>query len=492
MTDFKTIFSAFAVAFLLSATVLTLRAQAPDPEGSLAERLSYHVHLLAADSLEGRSLGSRGKDIAMDYIAKQFEAAKLQPFHNGSYLQHFQLRHANANLDATNVVGMIEGNDPSLRHEYIVLGAHYDHIGFEPLKEGEERVFNGADDNASGVAMLIELARYFGEHPEKTARTLIFIAFDAEEIGLRGARHFVENSGLDDISAIRLMFSLDMVGMYESNNGVDIKGIGTVSDGTVLALELSERHGIRLKNTSAEIERRTDTWPFGEAGIPAVHVFTGYRSSPYHRPQDTADLLEYEDMARITTYMKELVFELSAQPALDPLIDSARLRMVHLGVMLNIGGSRHLYPDEFYSGNAMFSPEVGLFTQLRINDNLFIQPEILYSYNGSNTAEGKFRRHSLTMPVNIQAGHSEDGGFYRAFLLAGMYGQYSFAGKAGDQNLDLGGLHRKLEWGINLGFGFQIDRVNITYTWRRAMNTVNTDHLNSYASSRLLTVGYSF
>lgn len=492
MTDLKTVLSAFAVAFLLSVTVLPLRAQAPYPEGSLAERLSKHVHLLAADSLEGRSLGSRGKDIAMDYIAKQFEAAKLQPFLNGSYLQYFQLRHANINLDATNVIGMIEGNDSSLRHEYIVLGAHYDHIGFEPLKEGEERVFNGADDNASGVAMLIELARYFGKHPEKTARTLIFIAFDAEEIGLRGARHFVENSGLDDISTIRLMFSLDMVGMYESNNGVDIKGIGTVSGGTALALELSERHGIRLKNTSAEIERRTDTWPFGAAGIPAVHVFTGYRSTPYHRPQDTADLLEYEGMARITAYMKELVSDLSAQPALDPLLHSVRPRIVQFGVIFNLGKSRHLYPDEFYNGNAMFSPGGGLFTQLRINDNLFIQPEILYSYNGSNTAEGKFRRHSLTMPVNIQAGVSEGGGLFRAFLLAGIYGQYSFAGKAGDQNLDLGGLHRELEWGVNIGIGFQVERVNITYTWRRAMNTVNTDELNSYASVSLLTVGFRF
>ncbi len=498
MTYFKTFFSTFAVAFLLYAKVLPLHAQVPDPDGSLAERLSHHVHLLAADSLEGRSLGSRGKYIAIDYIAKQFEAAKLQPFQNGTYLQPFQLRHANVNLEATNVIGMIEGSDSLLRHEYIVLGAHYDHIGFEPQKEGEERVFNGADDNASGVAMLLELARHYGQHPEKTSRSLIFIAFDAEEIGLRGARHFVENSGLDDILAIRLMFSLDMVGMYESNNGLDIKGIGAVLGGTELAQNLSEKHGIRLKNTSAEIEARTDTWPFGEAGIPAVHVFTGFRSSPYHQPQDAADLLEYEGMARITTYMKELVSELSAQQVVEPSPRFVRATTpgavrVKFGVLATTGASRHRYPDAYYtSGNPLFSTGAGVFAQLHLGRSI-IQPELLYDYNGSDTEEGKFRRHSITFPLNLQLPVAyEAGGLFRLFSVTGVYGRYSFAGTAGEQDLDLGGLHRDLEWGLNLGMGFQIFNFNVAYNWRRALNTVTTDELNSYASSGMLTVGYCF
>lgn len=487
-----------AAVFLLLFSTSPLHAQTPDAEGTLAERLAYHVHLLAADSLEGRSLGSRGKDLATEYIVQHFESVGLQPYITGSYHQQFQLRHANANLQATNVIGMVEGHDPRLRNEYIVIAAHYDHIGFRPNQSGEERVFNGADDNASGTAMMMELARYFAENPEKTARTLIFIAFDAEEIGLRGAYHFVEHSGLDDISAIRLMFSLDMVGMYEAYNGIDLKGIGALTGGTGIASGLAGQHGVRLKNTSAQIEMRTDTWPFGEKAIPAVHVFTGLKS-PYHKPQDTADLLDYEGMEKITLFMKDFVAELSAQPVLDPtarFVSAVTPRGVktNVGVLASIGSSRHRYPDAFFgAGNAQFSAGAGIFAQLHIGEKLVIQPELMYDFNGSSTETGRFNRHSLTFPVNVQFNAVyEAGGLFRLYPLAGLYGRYSFAGTTGGQDLDLGGVHRDLEWGMNIGLGFQLFDFNVGYSWRRAFNTISTDGLNSYASSGMITVGYSF
>lgn len=484
-------------ALLLVVSALPLHAQTPDAHGNLAERLAYHVHVLAADSLEGRAPGTPGSEKAIRYIVDHFETFGVQPYLSGSYLQPFELRHASVNLNATNVIGMVEGHDPRLREEYIVIGAHFDHIGFHPDRSGEERVFNGADDNASGTAMMMELARYFAENPEKTARTLIFIAFDAEEIGLRGAYHFVEHSGLDDLSAIRLMFSLDMVGMYSANNGVNMKGIGAVSGGSVQATGLSSSHGVRLRNTSADIERRTDTWAFAEAGIPAAHLFTGTKS-PYHQPQDTADLLDYEGMARLTTYMKELATQLSAQPALEPSPRFVRAITpgkvtARYGVMLSTGTSTHRYPDDFYSaGNPLFSAGAGVFMQLHLGEYV-VQPELHYDYNGSVTAEGRFRRHSVTLPVNFQAPIVyEGGGYFRLYSITGLYGRYSFAGSVGGQDLDLGGVHRELEWGLNLGAGFQIDRFNVSYTWRRALNTISTDGHKSYARSNMLSVGYAF
>lgn len=489
MTCFKN-FSALPIAFFLHALVLPLHAQLSNTDGFLINRLIYHVHTLADDSMEGRSQGSGGKEVAMAYIANHFEASGLQPFQNGSYLQPFQLHRDLVNLNLTNVIGLVEGSNPLLRDEYIVLGAHYDHIGFKPQKEDEDVVFNGANDNASGVAMLLELARYFSKNPEKTARTIIFIAFDANKIGLKGAGYFVENSGLDDISAICMMFSLDMVGMYKAKNGLDIKGIRAILGGSALADSLAEKHGIRLKNTSAEIERRSNTWPFGEAGIPSVCVTTGLISTFYYQLDDTADLLEYESMARITSYMKELVSELSSQPSLGPSPQFRGIKTLKFGIMLSIAGSRHIYTDEFYNGKAMFSPGLGMFAQFRINNIFTVQPELLYNYNRSLTADGKFRRHSITLPINLQAGFLDDVS-HRLYYLGGAYGQYSFAGKAGDQTLDLGGLHREIEWGINFGFGYQIDKVNIAYIWRRAINTLTTDGLKSYATSILFTVGYN-
>lgn len=492
MKQINTLFTVFAVALMLPAIVPALHAQTTGKDGSLAGRLSYHVHLLAADSLDGRSLGARGRDVATTYIASQFEEAGLRPFQNGSYLQPFQIRQGIVNLNAVNVIGIVDGSDPQLRKEYIVMGAHYDHIGFHPDKEGEERVFNGADDNASGVAMLIELARYFGRNPEKTARTLIFIAFDAEELGLKGSGHFIKNTGMEGADAIRMMFSMDMVGMYESNNGLNIKGIGSITGGRALAVNLSEKHNIRLKNTSHKSEYRTDTWPFVAAGIPSVHVFTGLKPSPYHKPHDTADKLEYEGMAKITTYMQELVSELSGSPAVEPVSAFGRPNKIQVGFMVNVGNSYHRYPDEFFHSKARFSPGAGLFAQVRFGKYVAIQPEILYYNNGSVMADGKFRRHSLMMPVNLQIGMSQYDGLLRVFSIAGMYGQYTFAGRLGDQELDLGGLHRDMEWGINLGAGMQMDRISISVICRRALNTVTTGGLNSYAASSIFTLGYSF
>jgi len=488
----------FTAIALLAVAILPLQAQIPDAQGTLAERLAHHVHVLAADSLEGRAPGTPGSQKAIRYIKDHFEAFGVQPYVSGSHLQRFQLRHASVNLNATNVIGMVEGHDPRLRDEYIVIGAHFDHIGFHPDRSGEERVFNGADDNASGTAMMMELARYFAENPEKTARTLIFIAFDAEEIGLRGAYHFVEHSGLDDLSAIRLMFSLDMVGMYEAYNGIDLKGIGALTGGSGIASGLAGRHDIRLKNTSAQIEMRTDTWPFGEKAIPAVHVFTGLKS-PYHKPQDTADLLDYEGMERIALFMKDFVAELSGQPMLDPTARFVRAVTpggikTNAGVLASVGSSRHRYPDTFFeAGNAQFSAGVGVFAQLHIGERMVIQPELMYDLNGSSTEAGRFTRHSLTMPVNVQFNVLyEAGGLFRLYPLGGFYGRYSFAGTSGGQDLDLGGVHRDLEWGLNLGLGFQLYNFNVGYSWRRAFNTISTDGLNSYASSGMLTVGYSF
>lgn len=488
---------AFIVTLLMSGTTLQGQAQTPDAQGTLAERLAHHVHVLAADSLEGRAPGTPGSEKAIRYIADHFETFGVQPYVNGSYLQPFQLRHASVNLNATNVIGMVEGHDPRLRDEYIVIGAHFDHIGFHPDRSGEERVFNGADDNASGTAMMMELARYFAENPEKTARTLIFIAFDAEEIGLRGAYHFVEHSGLDDLSAIRLMFSLDMVGMYGANKGAGFKGIGAVTGGGTLARQISARHGIRIKNASADIEARTDTWAFAEAGIPAAHLFTGTKS-PYHQTGDTADLLDYEGMARLTTYMKDLISDLSAQPALEPSDRFVRAFTpgkvnIRYGALVTTGIGRHRYPEAFFgAGNSLFSAGAGVFVQLHFGEHV-VQPELYYDYNGSVTEEGRFRRHSVTLPVNWQAPLVyEAGGYFRLFPVTGLYGRYSFGGSVGGEDLDLGGVHRELEWGVNLGAGFQYDRFNVSYSWHRAINTISADGPNRYASSNMLTVGYSF
>jgi hypothetical protein len=215
-------------AYILDAAALPVPA-VKNPT-SLAARLEAHVATLAADSMEGRGLGTDGKVLAKRYIAEQFRLAGIEPL-GEDFLHHLDLRVGVARVPATNVVGFLEGSDPALKDEYIVLGAHYDHLGYD-YREGELVLFPGADDNASGTAAVIELARHFAQNRDAVGRSIVFVAFDGEESGLLGARKFVEDIKEIGTEQIKLMFSLDMVGMYAANRGVNLLGMGTVDGGS--------------------------------------------------------------------------------------------------------------------------------------------------------------------------------------------------------------------------------------------------------------------
>ncbi len=486
--------SLFAPILFLFFLPVASAAQSPEP--SIASRLEKHVAILASDSLEGRGLGTEGKLKARDYIAEHFQSFGLQPV-NEDYFQNLDLRIGLARVPGTNVIGYLPGSDAALRGEYIVLGAHYDHLGYE-YQNDERVIYPGADDNASGTAVLIEMARYFSKNQETIGRSIIFIAFDAEESGLMGSQKFIGDNEVFDTEDIKTMFSLDMVGMYEANNGLNLLGIGTLDGGDVLAREVAEAEGIRLKRTTDDIEPRTDTRPFGNEGIPAIAAFTGTKS-PYHKPEDTYDLLDYEGMARITEYLQALVTKMSVLPELSPSHRFARLQQPYAlrfnaGVLGHIGGTHHRYPDEFFRANNVFAFSAGLFIQMHVGRTFSLQPEILYDYNGSQSAEGTYRRHSITFPVNLNyyiAGNP--GGMFRAYPIAGGYFRFNMAGKDGDADLNFDTLHPGQEWGINAGFGLEIMKVHVAYIWQRGLTNISAiPDTNMFNIGRYLKIGYSF
>jgi aminopeptidase YwaD len=488
----KYYFELFLSFILLS---FALKAQNPH-NNSLATRLKNHVAFLASDSLEGRGLGTEGKILAKNYIARHFSDHGLKPA-GDDYFQHFDLRIGMARVPATNVVGFLPGSDSVLQAEYIVIGAHYDHLGYE-YDNSERVIYHGADDNASGTAVLIELAGYFSRNPELRGRSIIFIAFDAEESGLLGAERFIKQNTMFGIDKIRLMFSLDMVGMYDANSGLELLGIGTLDNGIEIARKAAGEHGVRLQNTTADIPVRTDTRPFGDSGIPAVQAFTGLES-PYHKPEDTYDLLDYEGMARITEYLITLVSELSLNPELVPSRRFARLQRpfgLHFstGALTHTGSTYNRYPDEFYQANSVFAFSTGFFMQMHFGRKFTIQPEILYDYNGSRSPEGSYRRHSLTMPVNLHLYLASDpGGFIKVYPITGGYFRFNLAGKEGGVELDFENLHPSQEWGINFGFGIQIMKLHLAYTLRRGLTDISSlPGTKIYNSGGYFTLGYRF
>ncbi|MGY6560998.1 MAG: M20/M25/M40 family metallo-hydrolase [Luteibaculaceae bacterium] len=463
-------------------------------DNTLANQLNAHVSFLAADSLEGRGLGTKGIEYARDYIENAFQEAGIQPF-NGNFRQEFTFRQNIVQVNAANIMGFLEGNDPVLKNEYIVIGAHYDHIGFRTDKKtGERIIFNGADDNASGTATVIELAKYFvanGNHK----RSIIFVAFDAEESGLIGAKHMVSEPPVP-IEQIKLMFSLDMVGMLSKYNGIDLKGIALLEGGLEVLKPIAKAMEINLKNTSAEVEQFTDTAPFGEAGIPAVHAFTGL-VSPYHKPEDTAEKLDYEGMATITNFLAEGITALANQPELKLTPRAAQAikeggvkKTFYFAAVAHNGSGHQSFSDEFFVSKRRYNIALGLQTQARLSKNFRIVNELLIDYNGSQTSLGNFRRISTTIPLMLQISTS-DAEFARLFVNLGMHYRHHFYGTLDGESDNFFDTFRDNELGISGSIGFEANnKIQVFYTFRRGLDPVNKTGSNVHDINHLIGVGF--
>lgn len=249
-----------------------------------------------------------------------------------------------------NVVYIIKGSDKNLSSEYIVIGAHYDHLGLGGHGSGsrvpdESDVHYGADDNASGVASIIELARYFSRLKTAPPRSIVFVAFGAEEMGIIGAKHFIENCPIP-VKSIKGMINLDMVGRLNSSEPVvNISGVGTytVADSIFNVLD---------KDSKFKVKRIPDGYgpsdhaAFYTSGIPVNFITTGAHSD-YHTPQDTPDKINYTGLYEIIIYTSKLASILSTIQNPPIFTESGPIRQaghynrnlkVTLGIMPDVSG----------------------------------------------------------------------------------------------------------------------------------------------------------
>jgi aminopeptidase YwaD len=457
----------FALPLLLS--FFPLMAQTPATPG----RMEHHVSVLASDSLLGRGFGTEQGAKAAAYIAGQFREAGLEPL-NGSYLHPFNHRLGILNISGTNVVGVIPGSDPALRGEYIVLGAHFDHLGWK-IEHGDTVVYNGADDNASGTASIIEIGRSLAAQKDSLGRSVVLVAFDGEESGLIGSTHFLEDQVLPP-KQIKLMFSLDMVGMYGAHGGVDLYGIKQLSRADLLTGEIAAAHDLVIKKANGRTAQRTDTAPFGNRGIPSVHTFTG-TESPYHKPEDVAEKLDYQGMSLIANYLSDATLELSREETLSSLPGPGeegtpeKTDIFRAGARINFGSGNHNYKEEFYRGKTIFALEAGLFASLRITPHLSLQPELLYETKGSQHAEGTYRTHAVTVPVNLQFTLAEES-MIRSYIQLGGYYSYHLGGKLGNEPIDYTGTYTPHEFGFTYGVGFEVMQVQFGFYSQQGLTSI--------------------
>jgi aminopeptidase YwaD len=281
----------------------------PTPAIAPAE-ICVTVAVLAADSMEGRLAGSVGSEKAAAYLADRFAALGLEA-PGGSYLQPFRFAaavfrdpHAAADpatagdstIAAANVVAILRGRDPALAEQAVVVGAHYDHLGWGgqgSLLPGERAIHNGADDNASGVAGILELAHHFRENPPR--RTLVFVAFGAEELGTLGSQRYVREPAwpLDRTVA---MVNLDMVGRLRER--LDVQGTGSSPAWTALLDSLAALPGAPEIARVPDGMGPSDHASFYVSRIPVLFFFTGAHDD-YHRPSDDVERIDAGGEARV-------------------------------------------------------------------------------------------------------------------------------------------------------------------------------------------------
>jgi hypothetical protein len=466
-----------AAAVIILFITLSLSAQ----DASLENSLRNHVAILASDSLSGRAFGFPEKYMAIEYITKQFANAGFVTWGN-NYIQSFQQFNGLYLGEGKNIIGLIEGSDPVLKDEYIILGAHYDHMGWR-LENGEKVVFNGADDNASGVASVIEIGKILMTKRAALKRSVIIAAFDAEEAGLIGSRMFLEfNENYQ--SKMKAMFSLDMVGMYSKNNGVNLKGFNSMTGGEDLILKIASDKNVKVVKKSDKIENRTDTWSFGKKNIPAFFITTGLLS-PYHKPEDDSDLLDYEGMGTIVNLVSDLVTELTSMDAIevDKRVISRSVpketQTVFIGYRLDIGTNYQNYKDQYFRAKPLFSLETGIESQIRLSPLISLQPGFLYGYNGSETAGGAFHIHSVIPHFDILlTTPSDDTEVPFAFFSLGIFHRFNLAASGGATGIDFEEDYNKNETGISFGPGFQAGKLQLALNFKYGLTNINLSEEN--------------
>ncbi|MEW6742009.1 MAG: M20/M25/M40 family metallo-hydrolase [Planctomycetota bacterium] len=302
------------------------------------------VNALASDELEGRGVGTAGLDQAGDFIAERFAEYGLEAGGDeGSYFHAWVEPEGPRGEPVTlrNVIAVLRGARKEWEQQSVVVGAHYDHLGrgWPDVRSGMEgQVHNGADDNASGVAVLLEVARLLAaeSHPE---RTIVFVAFSGEEWGLKGSREYVRSMERWPVRDALAMINLDTVGRLQGKK-LTVLGAGSATEWVHIAMGIGFTTGIESTVVPDDFGG-SDQKPFLEAGVPAIQLFTGPHED-YHRPSDDVEKIDAGGLVKVALFLREAVLYLGArEERLTSNLDagretaapSAQGRKVSLGTM---------------------------------------------------------------------------------------------------------------------------------------------------------------
>jgi hypothetical protein len=344
--------------FLSLAITLVLSVHA-QKQGDMRQAVEY----LASQELGGRFPATVGDTLASEFIVSQLRSLKLKPVVKGKkkigYYHDFTYgKTVEQERTTHNIIAVLPGKDRQLKNEYIVVGSHYDHLGLGGQGSGSRRpdtlgVHPGADDNASGDAVVLELAKYFKN--ERAKRSIIFAFFGAEEQGLIGSKNFLEWMKQDDArrknlpadkKGIVAMVNLDMVGRMR-DNAMSVSGTGTSSQFKAMAEQVAEQTNVNISCTP-DGYGPSDHASFVAQEIPVLFLTTGGHME-YHTPDDVPSTLNYDGMQQTLDFSKELISRIANMPETPDYISvPSTNKMKHgkfkvtLGLMPDVMGASRI------------------------------------------------------------------------------------------------------------------------------------------------------
>ncbi|MEQ9304165.1 MAG: M28 family peptidase [Marinoscillum sp.] len=306
------------IVFLVLALIAACQ-----PKPSAPATIADDIAILASDSLMGREIGTPGEKMAAAYIANRFETIGLSSKGTNGFFQSFFVNQPNnpheqaqisgkdsiQGTEGLNVVGYLDNPGSSI----IIIGAHYDHLGyggFSSLHRGDSAIHNGADDNASGVAAMLQIAAYF--RLQKIQSDLLFIAFSGEEKGLWGSNYFAKNPTVN-LSEVNYMINMDMVGRLDTARGVAIHGTGTAPNWPEV-IDKANTVGLKVIMKESGVGP-SDHTSFYLQDIPVLHFFTGQHED-YHKPGDDVELINIAGIEQIATHITNIIVNLDSAPKL--------------------------------------------------------------------------------------------------------------------------------------------------------------------------------
>lgn len=475
------------------------------------DRLKQHLFYLASDSLRGRKAGSEDALKAANYIQEQYRNNGLKPLFEEMMVPFVPKSSTYSSIIVGdqgemvdnlmgelkkdkhyhNVIAVIEGSDPELKHEFIVLGAHYDHLGVRA--DGE--VYNGADDNASGSAALIEIGRELMQHQSELKRSVIIVAFDGEEEGLFGSYHFAKQLFADNDEDVRkadllknrkivCMMSIDMVGWLKQGKTLKLEGTGTLDHFARLAKNIANDVDIAIhcKGFENSVFTATDTEPFAKKGVPTLAITTGLKS-PYHKVGDDPELIDYEGLDKVVEYLSKLTLCMAKD---GTVCSSGKLAAKHDDAAVDyrfrmalLGGFNRMdmqFKEIGLTANSKVGWQAGVRARLRLK-HWWLQADGVFHYPrtqmpGLNMENGTVSyvdfetvaQPSVTVPVLLVREASMSG----MAINVGLGGYYSFPLQTMPMNNQC--VIADNPWGLCWSLGVRMGKMGVDFLWYYQMN----------------------